>query len=156
MQLLVKQFKVWVMLLSLLVATTGFRLVKHSCPSCDIVEFTLQDPNPCCSSEPSPSEPQPLTCCSLALEHMHCTGALVSDTCCFIQSVLLQVDDLVSPNTPRVDPETIEVPPVSFWSKQLAELPETRLASVNKHPPPVVFSGTEYLIFLQQIKIPAC
>jgi hypothetical protein len=154
MQLLVKQFKVWVMLLSLLVATTGFRLVKHSCPSCDIVEITFLGTNPCCSSEQVPPEPQPFICCSLTLEHLHCTGSLVSDTCCLIQSVLLRVDDLVSPNKHKVHPQTVEIPPVPLWSNQIAELPETRLASVNKHPPPIVFSGTEYLIFIQQIKIP--
>ncbi|HSV88812.1 MAG TPA: hypothetical protein VLH61_09230 [Bacteroidales bacterium] len=156
MKAALRYFMVWIMLFALLVATTGFRLVKHSCQSCNIVEISLSDPNPCCSSEPIHETPELITCCSLQKEHLYCTATLVPETCCEIKSMLLQVDELLYPQLQRVGPEFLDLPASDIWSNLLLKLPEGGMAFVHKHPPPVIFSGTEYLFFLQQIKIPAC
>jgi len=156
MKQLVKQFMVWVMLVTILVATSGFRLVTHACHSCGVAELTLSDPDPCCLPEPNHTEPAHSECCSVSLKHLDCTGLLKPETCCIIESVLLKVDTLINANAPKIAPEIIDLSPASFWSNQMVEFPHSQLAFVNNHLPPVIFSGTEYLVYIQQFKIPAC
>jgi len=156
MKAVIQYVMIWAMLAAILVGTTGFRLVKHSCNSCGIVEVTLTNPNPCCTSKTFPKPKALISCCSLEGEHISCTSSLIPETCCEIKSLYFTTEDVVQPKTFRLEQEIVAQSSFEQLYDWLFDKSFLSTTLDIKVVPPLIFSGTEYLAFLQQFKIPAC
>lgn len=156
MREVLKHIVLWSMLLTFLVSASGFRMVKHTCPSCNLVEYTLHNPASCCETEAPVEAQEPVSCCTPAGAPMACTSAFTMDSCCEYESQLFVIEELVAPTTFKVEAALVNLP------LQIARLDLPEDVSVDlffaayQHPPPPVFSGLDYLVYLHQLKIAFC
>jgi len=143
-------------LLAFMVSASGFRLVKHTCPSCNIVEYSLQNPASCCETEAPAKAQEPVSCCTSGKAPIICSSSFTMDSCCEYESQLFVIEELVAPATFKVEASLVNLP------LQIArlELPENisvdLFFAAYQHPPPPVFSGMDYLVYLHQLKIAFC
>lgn len=157
MRLILKNIALWVMLMAFLLSTTGFRLVKHSCPSCQIVEYTLHEPKPCCGSETQSENIEPISCCSITVDQVSCSSAFASESCCEIESNFYVIDEVVSKPLQKVENIVFQIPAEAGESSIEIGVPNfEEFLFAYQHPPPSSLTGTSYLVFLQQLKIPNC
>lgn len=153
---MLKNILMWVMLLAFLVSATGFRLVKHSCPSCDIVEYSLHEPKPCCTAA-TPEEPQePVSCCTTSPDPVSCSTTFAVASCCEYESQLFVIEELVAPATFKVEAALVYLPLRIAKLELPQEISTDLLFAAFQHPPPPTLSGTDYLFFLHQLKIAFC
>lgn len=157
MRIILKNIALLVMLSAFLVSATGFRLVKHTCPACHIVEYTLHEPKPCCGSETQAENIEPIACCSVAVDHVTCSLAFASESCCEIESSFYVIDEVVSTPTQKVEIIIFQFPGQAGESSIEIEVSNfEEFLFAYQHPPPSSLTGTSYLVFLQQLKIPTC
>jgi|GEM_PF-1007966 len=159
MRRILKNIALGVMLLAFLVSATGFRLVKHTCPSCNIVEYTLSEPDPCCDAHNFLHEEplEPVSCCAITNDHISCSAAFVTATCCLIESNYYTIDEVVFAPSEKL--EVTIVHPFVFSFGALVNTTTSaseEMLFAFKHPPPSNLSGVSFLVFLQQLKIPSC
>jgi hypothetical protein len=153
---MLKNILMWVMLLAFLVSATGFRLVKHTCPSCNIVEYSLHESKSCCTSTAAEDVPEHISCCSIGTEPVSCSTAFAATSCCEFESKLFVVDELVAPQTFKLEAAQANQPLVLSHLNVPAEVSNDQFLAAFLHPPPPSLSGTDYLFFLHQLKIAFC
>ncbi len=152
-----KNILLLVTMLAFVVSATGFRLVKHTCPSCNIVEYALHNSASCCETETPAEAQEPVSCCTPVKTLITtCSTAFSSDSCCEYESQLYVIEELVAPSTSKVEAAFVSLP-LQMIKPDLSEnIPSDHFLAAYQRPPPPVLSGTEYLVFLHQLKIAFC
>ncbi|MEE4175954.1 MAG: hypothetical protein V2I46_00445 [Bacteroides sp.] len=153
---MLKNIAVWLVLITFLVSASGFRLIRHTCPSCNIVEYTLDQPDVCCGERSQPANMEPVSCCTIPDDLSTCRTDFQTTSCCEYESTFFVVDELISSQTLKVASPLTVLPLLAALLSTTGENADQNLLPAFLHPPPPVFSGTDYLFFLHQLKIDFC
>lgn len=144
------------MLLTFMVSASGFRLIKHTCPMCEIARYSLYKQESCCPAEQIVQVPEQVSCCTIQVEHTTCSTSFENNTCCENESKLIVIEELVAPANFRVEALWVSLPPQVYKPDLVQTFSIQQLLDAFRHPPPPVFSGTDYVVYLQQLKIAHC
>lgn len=156
MKEVLKNIAVLFVLGAFLVSASGFRLIRHTCPSCNIVEYSFHQPEYCCGGTTPVPDAGPVSCCTVPEDPSNCNAVFEGITCCEYESQYYVVDEVISPQTLKVEAQIAIIP----LPDEILPVPVGDDSPVLKeaflHPPPPAFTGTDYLVFLQQLKITFC
>lgn len=151
-----KNIAIALVLIAFLVSALGFQLIRHTCPSCNIVEYYLYQPNACCGEHSQPADSEPGSCCAVPDAIPSCSTAFETTSCCEYQSEYFVVDELVYPQSLKVGVPLARLPAMAVSISVPEDNAGHSLLAAFLHPPPPVFSGTDYLFFIHQLKIDFC
>lgn len=156
MQQIFKNIVILGVLLAFLVSAAGFRLVKHTCPMYDISQYSLFTQASCCTTEAPNLIPEPLSCCMVNIDPALCYTNFESTSCCQNESQLIVIEELVAPASFRLEASWVSILPQIFKPGLLLSVSCQPLHQAFRHPPPPVFTGTDYVVYLQQLKLAHC
>lgn len=156
MRVILKNIALWSVLLAFLVSASGFRLVKHTCASCNIVEYSLHNPVSCCETKLPAETPEQASCCSIETDPASCATGFAMDSCCEFESNFIVIDELLAPASLKVEAAIQSLPLQKIQLDLPEDISEEKFFDAFRHPPPPVFSGTDYLVYLHQLKIAFC
>ena len=153
---LFKNIAMVVMLIAFLVSVSGFQVIRHTCPSCNIVEYTLHQPEACCGVNAQPMPAEPVSCCTVPEDTHSCSNEIETTSCCEYESEFFVVDELIITQKLKVEAPLASLPVITGYLELPEAVEDHVFMAAFLHPPPPVFSGTDYLFFLQQLKIAYC
>lgn len=151
-----KNIGILVLLIAFLVSASGFRLIRHTCPSCNLVEYTFHQPEACCGETTPAAGSESGSCCTVPEKTTTCSIAFETTSCCEFDSKYFLVDELISPQKLKVEAPLAATPVVADTLVLVTEEEGNAFLDAFMHPPPPIFSGTDYLFFLHQLKIAFC
>jgi hypothetical protein len=156
MNQLFRYFLTFVAIIAILLPSLGFTVVKHTCNTCNTVEFHLFDKGNCSGCKVPELPENKSSCCASESVNGTCGIGGNDKSCCLFEITEPNVDNYVRPIqiSEAFQLEPIELPIGIFEN---AEIEESFLSTINyKDPPSNLLTGVDFLFFINQLKILVC
>jgi hypothetical protein len=152
----VKSFLTFFAAIAILLPSLGFKVVKHTCLTCNTVEFHLFDSGNCSGCEEFSENEAESSCCNGGNTAASCGIEGVETVCCLFEVAEPDVDNYI---VPSVTMDEIQSKPIDilFVSVELENTDENSFQFLKYNDPPSPsLSGIDFLFFINQLKIPIC
>lgn len=139
-----------VLLAAFLVSVTGFRLVKHSCQVCEIVEFSITDSSGCCEVEATKAKASlpPASCCST--EDVPVNSC--QSTCCNTIEEYFVTNYTINILSSGIPVSFLNNQPIDLLAQPFAEIFVQGLIPPEESPGNTNY-GKQFLVSIHQLKI---
>ena len=153
---LFRYFLTFIATIAILLPSLGLTVVKHTCNTCDTVEFHLFVSGNCSGCNNSETSESNSSCCDTERANGSCGIYGDDESCCLFEIKEPNVDNYVRPVqfSEVLLLESVELPYVIFDNVEIEENSSTIINYVD--PPSPFLSGIDFLFFISQLKIPVC
>ena len=139
-----------ILLLSVfLVSSTGFRLIRHSCQVCNIVEYSFDGSQGCCEAEAIVKPTLPIEACCSTLQIPANTCEV---DCCDHISEYFITDNTVTVNSLRIPVLAVQIIEALQAPGQICTDLFSQPLILPRGSPWNSHSGKQFLVSIQQLK----
>ncbi len=154
MNQLFRYFLTFVATVAILLPSLGFVVVKHTCKTCDTVEFHLFDKGNCSACKMEETSENISSCCDAESSKGTCGVGHQNDSCCIFEITQPSVDAYIIPVKVsggfHLEPAIM---PLGLFGN--IETEKSFSSTINYEDPPTNFlTGIDFLFFINQLKIP--
>jgi len=151
-----RYFLTFVATLAILLPTLGFTVVKHTCNTCNTVEFHFFDRGNCSGCQISEIPENNSSCCDSESSNATCGIDGEDDSCCLVEVTEPNVDNFIRP-VQVSEGFHLEPAEMQLISYENTGIEDNSSSIINyKDPPSTFLTGVDFLFFINQLKIPVC